>query len=144
MNKSPAMALAAQPLAEHAASGVTTEAALRNQLRSALDAKGATANAESTAVDAPPHSLTARLNAEFSGLLHISHHAKNTADAFTQLRLHLDTQSPLHVLIDDVNALAPDAQKPLADWLRAAQDRVKTDSILAQLETALATTPSTP
>ena len=139
LSNHPEITEAMTPLAEMAETGIKPDAALRAQLRTLLDdyhEKNPVLTHETTA----PHSLIARLNSQFSGMLHIS---KRTAIPATMtnvatLQTHLEATAPLAVLTQDVQALSAPAQPYFAAWINTAIARQKADTILAQLEAALA------
>lgn len=143
---SPGLAVLAHPLNAYADAGIATETNLRARLHDLLQAQ--TGHAEPTSkTEAAPHAWEDRLNHEFGGLLHISHRVPNGgSDAlpYATLRTHAEAKSPLSLLIEDVENLPPEQQKPFTDWLKDARIQQQAEASLAQLETALAITADQP
>lgn len=131
-----------KPLADAAEEGIKTETALRSELVKAL--LGMSKNSKEKSKEAAaPHSLIARLNRQFDGMLHITQHTEND-DPYAQLRVHAEAKAPLATLIDDARALPSKERAPLADWITSVELQQKAEAILVEAEAVLTTQDHTP
>lgn len=131
----PEVTEAMTPLADMAETGIATESTLRTRLNILLR------TAPVTDDGLEPHSLAARLNSQFAGMLHIRRTSATTIDT---LRRHAEALSALPVLIADVKALPPAPSARFADWLTEAAARQRVDRILAEIETGITSPTGTP